>query len=68
MNKKIELVSDGLLTVRDAELFTGVGKSKIYALMSDGTLPYCKIGSCRRIPRRALELFLVGALVMRDEA
>lgn len=67
-DKKLDIVSGGLLTVRDAEEFTGIGKSKLYSLMADGSLAYCKVGSCRRIPRRALEQFLAGALVMRNEA
>lgn len=67
MKSKLELIADGLMDVRAAEKFTGIGKSKLYSLMATGELPYCKIGSCRRIPRRALEEFLARSLVMRDE-
>ncbi len=67
LENKIELISGGLLNVRDAAKFTGIGKSKLYQLMADGQLVYCKIGSARRIPKRALQEFLARSLVMRDE-
>ena len=55
----------GLATVRDAQEFLSVSRTKIYALMDAGELPFCKVGRCRRIPRRALhqyaEKVLVGA-------
>lgn len=61
------LVADGLLSVADAERFSGLKKSKLYALMSSGELPYCKIGAARRIPKRALIKLMAQALVIRED-
>lgn len=61
-----ELAADGFLTVHEAENFSGLRKSKLYGLMSAGELAYAKIGSSRRIPRRALIEFLAKSIVMRN--
>ena len=61
--KKIELVADGLLDVRQAEDFSGLKKSKLYVLMASGDLPYCEIGAAMRIPKRALVEFLADNLI-----
>jgi excisionase family DNA binding protein len=50
----VDLCSEGLDTVNDAAKFTGLSRSKLYALMDAGALCYVKIGRCRRIPHRAL--------------
>lgn len=62
---RIEMVSEGLLDVRQAEEFSGLRKSKLYALMSSGELAYCKVGAARRIPKKALSEFLAKNLVVR---
>lgn len=62
-----ELAADGFLSVADAEAFSGLKKSKLYALMSNGELPYAKIGAARRIPKRALIEFLAQNLVIREK-
>jgi excisionase family DNA binding protein len=49
-----ELCEGGLDRIRDAEDFTRLSRSKLYALMKAGELPYVRIGRCRRIPHRAL--------------
>jgi len=48
------IVEDGLVTVKEAAAFLKISVAGIYALMSRGELPFCKIGRSRRIPRRAL--------------
>lgn len=48
------LVADGLLTVREAQRFLGIGRSKLYQLMAEGQLPYVRIGSVRRLPKAGL--------------
>jgi len=58
------LVADGLATMAEAERFTGLGKSKLYRLMSEGELPSVKIGASRRIPRRALVALAARHLVL----
>lgn len=49
-----QLVGDGLTNVREAAAFLGLGRTKVYNLMDTGQLPWVKIGTARRIPRRAL--------------
>ncbi|MBE3597535.1 MAG: helix-turn-helix domain-containing protein [Limnochordaceae bacterium] len=58
-----QLVADGLLTVKQAAEFLGISRSQVYALMERGELPYVKIGSSRRIPKRALIAFAARHLV-----
>ena len=48
------LVSDGLMTVREAAEFLRLSRSSVYALMGHGELAFVKLGRSRRIPRRAL--------------
>jgi excisionase family DNA binding protein len=47
------LCADGLLRPREAAVFLGTSRSKIYDLMAAGELPYVRIGADRKIPRRA---------------
>jgi len=49
-----DLLGDGLLSVAEVCLLTGMRKSFWYAVMDAGDLPYVKLGSSRRIPRRAV--------------
>jgi hypothetical protein len=42
------------LTIREAELLTGIGQRQLNALMDQGRLPYRQILACRLIPKRAL--------------
>jgi excisionase family DNA binding protein len=46
--------AEGTLKVPEAEAFTGLGRTSLYALMESGALPHTKIGSRRLIPKRAL--------------
>ncbi|MEW6457622.1 MAG: helix-turn-helix domain-containing protein [Bacillota bacterium] len=61
-----ELAADGFMSVHEAELFSGLKKSKLYALMAAGELPYARIGAARRIPKRALIEFLARNIVLRN--
>jgi excisionase family DNA binding protein len=49
-----ELVADGLNTITEAQEFTRLSRSDLYARMERGELPYVKLGRRRLIPRRAL--------------
>lgn len=60
------LVEDGLLTLAQAEGFSGLGRSKLYALMKAGELPSVKIGVSRRIPRKALVALAARSVVTRS--
>ncbi len=48
------LVSDGLMTIREAAEFLRLSPSTLYTLMDHGELAFVKLGRSRRIPRRAL--------------
>jgi len=61
-----DLVTDGLLTIDQAETFTGLGRTKLYKLMSSGELASVKIGVCRRIPRKALVALAARSVVTRS--
>ena len=43
-----------LLTPTEAARALGIGRSKLYELMSEGVLESVHIGACRRIPSEAL--------------
>ncbi|MCC7019557.1 MAG: helix-turn-helix domain-containing protein [Ardenticatenales bacterium] len=47
-----------LLTIKDVQEITQLGRTTIYELMRDGRLPYLKIGRSVRIRREALEAWL----------
>lgn len=47
-----------VVTVQEAALLMGLGKSKIYDLMDAGRLDYVKIDSVRRIPMDAICEFI----------
>ena len=49
------MVSDGLVTVREAARFLSLSRSTLYQMMDKGELHYAKIGGSRRIPRQALK-------------
>ena len=48
-----------LLTPVEAARALGIGRSKVYELLSTGELDSVRIGSCRRVPADALHSFLV---------
>ena len=51
---RVELVADGLLTIREAAGFLHLSRSTVYQFMDRGELPFVKLGRSRRIPKRAL--------------
>jgi hypothetical protein len=63
-----ELVEGGLMTVPEAQEFSRLSRSDLYARMERGDLPYCKLGKRRMIPRRALVAMVHRGLVMRQTA
>lgn len=67
MTRELELVKEGAMTIPEAMRFAGVGRSLLYEEMAAGRLAYIKIGNARRIPRRALELWLAKHLMIGDE-
>lgn len=65
--KALALLAQGAITVREAEAFTGLKKSFLYRLMSEGKLPFIKIGAARRIPKAALIRLMAEHLVGGEE-
>ena len=53
----VDLLAEGLVTVKEAQDFLRVGRTMVYGLMDSQDLPYVKMGKTRRIPRAALKLF-----------
>jgi excisionase family DNA binding protein len=47
-----------LLTPAEAALCLGIGRSKLYELLSAGVIASVHIGNCRRIPTFALDAFV----------
>lgn len=60
-------MEDGAVTIPQATRITGFGKTFLYEAMKSGELPYIKIGAGRRIPRRALDMWLARGLMVGDE-
>ncbi len=47
-----------LLRPEEVAEYLGIGRSKVYELMRDGTLESIRIGACRRVPRAAVEAYV----------
>jgi excisionase family DNA binding protein len=62
-DRKDQLVADGLWTVPQASKFLGLSRSKVYAMMEAGQLAFVKLGSSRRIPRKAVIELVRSSLV-----
>jgi excisionase family DNA binding protein len=63
-DRVLELVGDGLDRVPDVAKFLGVSRSQVYRLMDSGALPFVKIRSSRRVPRRAVRELAARGLVL----
>jgi excisionase family DNA binding protein len=65
------LIEEGFVKVPEAAKFLSVSRAKVYAMMDQGELAYCKFGKSRRIPRRALRKYaercLMGARHLGQE-
>jgi predicted DNA-binding transcriptional regulator AlpA len=62
-SRAAELVSDGLLGLKAAEKYSGMGRSWLYEEMSAGRLAYVTLGRRRLIPRKALQSRIAAGLV-----
>lgn len=49
-----ELVSDGLISTKEAIKFLGVSRATLWRLMDRRELPWVHIGRARYIPKKAL--------------
>jgi excisionase family DNA binding protein len=61
-----ELVKEGALGLREAQQFSGLGRSFLYEAMTNGELPYVKCGARRLIPKQALVQYLADRLKDRN--
>jgi excisionase family DNA binding protein len=57
------LVTDGAISITRAAEISGMSRAWLYNAMERGDLAYIKLGTARRIPRRALMLLLEKNLV-----
>lgn len=48
-----------LLKPTEAASVLGIGRTKLFELLASGDLESVRIGNCRRVPRDAVEAFLV---------
>lgn len=62
MTQREELVSDGLLSTKEATEFLGVSRSTLWQLMNSRELPWVHIGRARYIPKKALVQLAVDNL------
>jgi excisionase family DNA binding protein len=63
----VDLMAKGTVTVKKATEEYGLGRSRLYELMMDGSLPYSQVGSRRLIPRVALDNLIAANLVGVEE-
>lgn len=50
--------SKGAMTIKDAEEFSGLKRTTLYALMGAGSLVFSKVGARRLISRASIESLL----------
>jgi excisionase family DNA binding protein len=62
------VTEDGLLRPREAAAFLGISRAGVYLLLKRGALPYVRVLSGPRIPRRSLVEFAEARLVQREAA
>jgi excisionase family DNA binding protein len=55
--QNMDLMAEGLLDVKEASKFLGIGRSKLYELMASQEIPYVKLGKCLRIPKVVLKIY-----------
>lgn len=58
----MEMLSQGTLTVPDAERFSGMGRTWLYDAMGKGDLAFTRAGARRLIPKVALINLLASRL------
>jgi len=61
-----ETLADGAMTLQKASEFSGIGRTKLFQLIREGTLPVLKVGRRTLVPRKALVELLAG--FVKDDA
>ena len=64
MSDTEDLLNDGAMTVDEAVIWSGVRRTRLYAAMASGRLPFVQMGGRRLIPRIALQELLADSLVV----
>ncbi|MBX6765167.1 MAG: helix-turn-helix domain-containing protein [Rubrobacteraceae bacterium] len=66
-SKKIQEngVERGWLSPEEAIVYTGIGRTRLYALLASGELPSAKLGRTRHIRRADLDAFLEARMFRR---
>ena len=62
------VVSDGLMSVREVQEFTGLSEPMVFLLIRRGVLPSTQIGRRRLIPKKALIKYLESKTTYREKA
>ncbi len=57
-----ELVRDGVVTPKEAAALLSCSLATVYEMMSKSELPFTRVRADRRIPRRAIALYLARRL------
>jgi excisionase family DNA binding protein len=55
--QNVDLMSEGLVTIKEAMDFLGIRRTKFYELLAQEEIPHVKIGKASRIPKVALKIF-----------
>jgi excisionase family DNA binding protein len=55
--QNVDLMADGLSTIKEACVFLGISRTKVYDLLAQEEIPHVKIGKASRIPKVALKIF-----------
>lgn len=55
--QNVDLMFEGLLNIKEAADFLGIGRTKFYELLAQEEIPHVKIGKASRIPKVALKIF-----------
>lgn len=55
--QNVDLLGEGLLTIKEAGDFLGIHRTKLYELLAQGEIPHVKIDKASRIPKVALKIF-----------
>lgn len=55
--QNVDLMAEGLATIKEAMRFLGISRTKVYDLLTHEEIPHVKIGKASRIPKVALKIF-----------
>jgi prophage regulatory protein len=61
-------VNRQLLRPDEVAEMLGIGRSKVYSLIREETIPSVRIGKSIRVPAQALEEWLVGMVSQKSDA